>query len=76
MCKYLAEAKINVVYKIKNINIKDKCIYKQLENLGFLKNEKIILLNHNYGKKTYLIKVMGIKYAIDKSVCDGIEIYE
>ena len=68
----LSDIKINKYYKIEEIKINDIKIKKQIENLGFLKNEKIQLLKHNYGKNSYLIKVMGINYAIDKSVCDEI----
>lgn len=61
-------------YVIKEILVQNESIKQQLENLGFFKHEKIRLLNYNYGKKSYLIKVMGINYAIDKSVCENIEI--
>ena len=66
------EAEVNKIYKIECLEMKNKNIKTQLEKLGFLKNENIQLLKYNYGKKSYLIKVMGINYAIDKSVCDEI----
>lgn len=74
--KKLSELNINeeaVIYKIENQN---KAIENQLKSLGFLEGEKIILLNHNYNKKSYLVKVMGINYAIDAKICEGIIVCE
>ena len=62
-------------YKILKINISNEKIKQQLTNLGFLENEKIKLLNHNYNKRGFLVKVMGVNYAIDKKICDKIEVY-
>ena len=74
--KRLSCCEIGKVYKILNLNITDENVKRQLLNLGFLKNEKIKLLNHNFNKKGFLIKVMEINYAIDKNICDKIEVYD
>ncbi len=58
-----------VICKIEN---KNKSVLSQLNKLGFFVGEKIKLLNYNYNKESYLVKIMGINYAIDKSVCEGI----
>lgn len=68
----LSAGKVERNYKILKINLSDVSLKKQLQNLGFLTGEKIKILNYNYGKKSFLVKVMGVNYAIDKNVCEGI----
>ncbi len=68
----LSECEKKKVYVISVIKVKDDNIKQQLKNLGFVKNEKIVLLNCNYGKSSYLVKVMGINYSLDKSICEDI----
>lgn len=62
--------------KIEKIELKDGRVKLQLEKLGFLTGEKIKLLNYNYNKTSYLIKVMGVNYAIDKAICENIFVDE
>lgn len=68
----LSEAVFNKIYFIKEINLKNQELKQQLKNLGFIEKEKIIILNHNYGKKSFLVKVMGVNYAVEKNICDSI----
>ena len=70
--KQLINLKISEVAKIKQVNINDEKIKNQLYNLGFWVGEEIKLLNHNFNKETFLVKVMGINYAVDKKICEGI----
>ena len=70
----LSDAKKDQEYFIEEICVKNENIKNQLKNLGIIKNEKIKFLNYNYGKKSLLIKVMNINYAIDKSICDDVKV--
>lgn len=74
--KKLINLKINEVGIIKEVNVKDENIKRQLANLGFYKGEEIKLLNYNYNKESYLVKVMNVNYAVDKKICEGIVICE
>ena len=74
--KCLVNLKINETSIIKKIEVKDEKINKQLFNLGFMPGEKIKLLNYNFNKQSYLVKVMNINYAIDKKICEGIVLCE
>ena len=74
--KCLVNLKINETSIIKKIEVKDEKINKQLFNLGFMPGENIKLLNYNFNKQSYLVKVMNINYAIDKKICEGIVLYE
>ena len=68
----LSEADRFKCYYIDEIKVKEEFIKTRLEKFGLLKNQKIELLFYNYGKNSFLIKVMGVKYAIDKCICDEI----
>jgi Fe2+ transport system protein FeoA len=70
--KCLVDLKIKESAKIKQINIKDEKIKTQLYNLGFWKGEEIKLLKHNFNKDSFLVKVMGVNYAVDRKICEGI----
>ena len=70
--KRLVDLKINEVSVIKKIHVKDENIKKQIKNLGFIEGEEIKLLNYNYNKECYLVKVMNINYAVDKKICEEI----
>ncbi len=74
--KTLADCKCKQEYRIKNIEISDKKLLTALTNLGFKPDENITLLKSNYGKKSYLVNIIGISYAIDKSICEKIFIYD
>ena len=70
--KSLIDLKLNEIALIKKVVIEDEKIKVQLSNLGFLVGEEIKLLNYNYNKESYLVKVMNINYAIDKKICERI----
>lgn len=70
--KRLSELKINEISTIKELKIDSYNIKTQLNKLGFIKGEKIKLLNYNYNKESYLVKVMNVNYAVDKKICEGI----
>lgn len=72
----LSSAKKYKKYKIKALDIDNNQVSKFLDSLGFRINEEIELRGTNYKKSSYLIKVMGISYMIDKDVCDRIYIDE
>ena len=74
--KLLSQAEILKEYKIDSIDGCDESVKNHLINLGFLRGEKIVVLKKNFGKKSLLVKVMNINYAIDKIICDSIIIYE
>lgn len=71
----LSECKEGEIYLIKNFFNLNEPLKNQLCALGFLKNERIIVLGKNYGNYSYLVKVMGINYSIDKKICEGILVY-
>lgn len=72
----LSETKFNTNYVIFKIKIEDKNIKLHLNNLGFEEGQKIQILKSNYFRKTFLVKVMGINYAVDKKIIDNIIVYE
>lgn len=74
--KNLINAKKNFNYKIASVNIEDKKLLSQLNNFGIKKNSTVKVLGSNYGKKSYLIQIDGINYAIDKSICDKVVLDE
>lgn len=68
----LVDLKKDGEFKITKIDIKEKALCVQLKNLGFEVGEVIKLLNWNLGRKSYLVKVMGVNYAIDKLIAERI----
>ena len=68
----LSECKTNKTYLVCDLTEENKEIILQLKNLGFSVGEKVELIKSNYRKKSFLVKVMGINYAMDKSICDKI----
>ncbi len=68
----LSECKTNKTYLVCDLKEENKEIILQLKNLGFSVGEKVELIKSNYRKKSFLVKVMGINYAMDKSICDKI----
>jgi len=68
----LTECCLNKNYVIVNFEILDEDVKNHLKNLGFDVNEKIKVLHINFGRSAYLVKVLGIKYAIDKRVACGV----
>lgn len=65
----VCECQQNKNYKIEKVNIDNKQLKNQLENLGFIKNEKLAVLKSNFGRSSFLIEVMGTQYAIDEKIC-------
>jgi len=68
----LNNAKKNVIYIIKRLDLENLNYVSLLNNLGIIEKEKIILLKTNYGNKTMLVNVSGINFALDKKLCEGI----
>ena len=60
----LSDCRIGKDYVIEKLLTTNK-IKLHLENLGFVKNEKIKLLKYNYQNKSVLVKVCDINYALD-----------
>lgn len=74
--KKLCECEKDKEYLIYDIQIKDKDILRRLENLFIKTNEKIIVKYKSYGSKAFIIKALGINYAIDKKICESIIVYD
>lgn len=72
----VCECKFNTVYKIEKIGLIKEELKKQLNNFGFIKNEELVVLKTNYGKSSFLIEVMNVKYALDKKICEQIFVKE
>lgn len=70
----LSNANSNHTYIIKKINIEDKSLLQQLNNIGLTVGEEITLIKTNYGKKSFLVKVMNVNFAIDKQILDKVEV--
>lgn len=64
----LIDCKKNQEYTIKKINIEDKEILKMLSNLGVFENEKIVIYSSNFFKTAFMVSVLGINFALDKSI--------
>lgn len=64
----LIDGKKNQEYTIKKINIEDKQIIKMLSNLGVFENEKIVIYSSNFFKTAFMVSVLGINFALDKSI--------
>ena len=67
----LSNCEKNKEYVIKEIKVREE-IKHRLTCLGFLPKEKIKLLKYNYNNTCYLVKVMGINYMVDKSICEEV----
>ncbi len=59
---------------IKSININDKDIQLWLKNIGFAVGKRIIFLCKNFGNDAYLILLENVKFAIDKKICDKVQV--
>ena len=68
----LIETVKNKVYKITKIDIDDKKLLNELNNFGIKQGNYITLLGSNYGKKSYLVCVNKVNFAIDKSICEKV----
>lgn len=68
----LIDAKKNREYKIKSVENLDLETSQYLTKLGFVAGEAIELKYSNYKKGSYLVKVMGISYMLDKVICENI----
>ncbi len=70
----LSKGEVEREYKVVSVKIKDILLLHQLKIMGIVAGCKIRLLKYNYNKKSILIKVLKINYAIDKKICDLIEV--
>lgn len=66
----LSDAQKKHKYKLVKINISNEKLKNYYMNLGFRCGEEIEVITSNYGKKSYMIRVMGILYAMDKNLCE------
>lgn len=64
----LIDGKKNQEYTIKKINIENEQILKMLSTFGVLENEKIIVYSSNFFKTAFMVSVLGINFALDKSI--------
>lgn len=72
----LSDAAYKTVYKVSCVQTEDKKLLLHLSNLGIEAGESIQKLASNYGKKSFLVKAMGINYSLDKRVCEMIFVHE
>ena len=73
--KKLTECELNKEYVIYEINIKEKNLLQHLDNLFIKKNQKIKLMFKSYKGNSFIIKSLGINYALDKNICENIIVY-
>ena len=69
---FLINGKKLTEYTINKILITNPQIFEMLSNLGVRENEKIKIICSNYFKKSYMVNVSGINFALDKSILKGI----
>ena len=74
--KKLCECDLEKEYLIYDIILKDKQVLNHLANLFIKKGEKITIKHKSYGSKAFVIKALGINYAIDKKICEAILVYD
>lgn len=72
----LDKCKLKKQYLIYDIKISDQNIKRHFENLLITKGEKIEICHKNYGCKAFIVKVLGINYAIEKEICKEIFVYD
>ena len=72
----LIDVKRNQNFVIEKIDIEDGKIVKQLKNLLIDEGRKISLLYTNYGAKTFMVKVDGTSFAIDRKIVEKIFVKE
>ena len=72
----LIDVKRNQNFVIEKIDIEDGKIVKQLKNLLIDEGRKISLLYTNYGAKTFMVKVDGTSFAIDRKIAEKIFVKE
>ena len=74
--KKLTEGELDKIYLIYDIKIDNLKLKNHLENL-FIKNyQKISLKKKSYRSNAFIVKVLGINYALDKEICEKIFIYD
>lgn len=72
----LIDTKRNQNFVIEKIDIEDEKVVKQLKNLLIDEGRKISLLYTNYGAKTFMVKVDGTSFAIDRKIAEKIFVKE
>ena len=71
---YLSDAELNKIYRVKTIDEVDEEFQFQLKNIGLKQNEKIKVLHTNFKRKSFIVKIMGVNFAIDRKICEKVEI--
>lgn len=74
--KNLCKCIIGKEYLICDLTLSDEKILKHLENLFIKKGAKITVKHKSYGDRAYIIKSLGINYAIEKKICENILVYD
>lgn len=72
----LSECEFHKKYIVKKIDVIDQVLKRQLENIGLVESESIELVCTNYGKSSYLVKIMDIGFGMDKSLLDKVTVYD
>ncbi len=70
----LSEALPGHTYIIKKINIENEGLLQQLSCIGFCVGQRIIFVRSNFGKKTFLVKVMSVNFGIDRQISEKVEV--
>ena len=68
----LCDVKKNRAYKVLNILIQDKQVLEKLNNFGLNIGNYVMVVRSNFFKRTYVISINGMRYIIDKSICEKI----
>lgn len=71
----LYEAKRDVVYIVKDINIEDVSAKIRIMELGILPNTQIKIFSKSLLKKTFLVIFNSSVFSIDSTVAKSIEVY-
>ena len=68
----LCDVRKNRTYRILNILIQDKQVLEKINNLGLNIGNYVMVVRSNFFKRTCVISINGIRYVIDKSICEKI----
>ena len=74
--KRLCDGQFNKLYRVCDIKINDEKIKCQLKNCEIEIGSELKIISGNFGRKTFLVEVCGINYALSRNICEKIIVNE
>ena len=59
-------------YKVKSFSGRAIEITQKLDRIGLRVGETICVIGQNYGRHSLLVKIKGVSFALDSSICKGV----